>query len=167
MARKFYNLILKSRSNEEVRTLIEDSYAASLSLVEELLTTINDTSEAETNQATEVETNQNTEVETNQATKAETNQNTEAETDQATEVETNQATKAETNQASEAETNQATSSSTTTEAPLMLDPERTTTKARNKRPRGPLEKKRKKTAVPPLEFGAITPNFETILIDLR
>ncbi|XP_021770695.1 protein FAR1-RELATED SEQUENCE 1-like [Chenopodium quinoa] len=133
MARKFYNLILKSQLNEEARTLIEDSYAVSHSLVEELLTTINNTTEAETNQATETETNQATEVETNQATEAETNKDTEA------------------------ETNQATSLSTSTEAPLILNPELTTTKGRNKRPRGPLEKKRKKTAVPPLEFGAITP----------
>ncbi|XP_021773571.1 protein FAR-RED IMPAIRED RESPONSE 1-like [Chenopodium quinoa] len=123
MARKFYNLILKSQLNEEARTLIEDSYAASLFLVEELLTTINNTTEAETNQATETETNQAIETETNQATEAETNQAIEA------------------------------------EAPLILDPEHTTTKGRNKRPRGPLEKKRTKTAVPPLEFGAITPNL--------
>ncbi|XP_021773296.1 protein FAR1-RELATED SEQUENCE 5-like [Chenopodium quinoa] len=131
MARKFYNLILKSQFNEEARTLIEDSYVVSLSLVEELLTTINNTTEAETNQATEVETNKDTEAETNQATEAETNQATEAETNQAT----------------------------STEAPLILDPKCTTTKGRNKRPRGPLEKKRKKTTVPPLEFGAITPNL--------
>ncbi|XP_021727208.1 protein FAR1-RELATED SEQUENCE 5-like [Chenopodium quinoa] len=104
-------------------------------------------------------TNKDIEAKTNQATEAETNQATEVETNQDTEAKTNQDTEAETNQAIEAETNQATSSSIATEAPLILDPERKTTKGRNKRPRGPMEKKRKKTAVPPLEFGAITPNL--------
>ncbi|XP_056695808.1 protein FAR1-RELATED SEQUENCE 1-like [Spinacia oleracea] len=41
MARKYYNLILKSQSNEETITLMEDGYAASVSLVDELLVSLN------------------------------------------------------------------------------------------------------------------------------
>ena len=60
---------------------------------------------------------------------------------------------------------QATSSepatNTATEPPMVLDPERCTTKGRNKRPRGPFVKKKKgKTAAPPTaDFGTITPNL--------
>ena len=50
---------------------------------------------------------------------------------------------------------------TATEPPMVLDPERCTTKGRNKRPRGPFVKKKKgKTAAPPTaDFGTITPNL--------
>ncbi|XP_056695809.1 protein FAR-RED IMPAIRED RESPONSE 1-like [Spinacia oleracea] len=41
MARKYYNLILKSQSNEETRTLMEDGYVATVSLVDELLVSLN------------------------------------------------------------------------------------------------------------------------------
>ncbi|XP_056691925.1 protein FAR1-RELATED SEQUENCE 5-like [Spinacia oleracea] len=60
---------------------------------------------------------------------------------------------------------QATSSepatNTATEPPMVLDPERCTTKGRNKRPRGSFVKKKKgKTAAPPTaDFGTITPNL--------
>ncbi|XP_056695317.1 protein FAR-RED IMPAIRED RESPONSE 1-like [Spinacia oleracea] len=52
MARKYYNLILKIQSNEETRTLIEDGYAASVSLVDELLASLNlsNTEDASTTQ---------------------------------------------------------------------------------------------------------------------
>ena len=60
---------------------------------------------------------------------------------------------------------QATSSepatNTATEPPMVLDLARCTTKGRNKRPRGPLAKKKKgKTTAPPTaDFGTITPNL--------
>ncbi|XP_021864131.1 protein FAR1-RELATED SEQUENCE 5-like [Spinacia oleracea] len=50
---------------------------------------------------------------------------------------------------------------TTTEPPIVLDPVRCITKGRNKRPQGPVDKKKKgKTTAPPTaDFGTITPNF--------
>ncbi|XP_056695307.1 protein FAR-RED IMPAIRED RESPONSE 1-like [Spinacia oleracea] len=52
MARNYYNLILESQSNEETRTLMEDGYAASVSLVDELLASLNlsNTEDASTTQ---------------------------------------------------------------------------------------------------------------------
>ncbi|XP_056686011.1 protein FAR1-RELATED SEQUENCE 5-like [Spinacia oleracea] len=102
MARKYYNLILKSQSNEETRTLMEDGYAAS--------------THATTTSATSVE---------------------------------------------QAATSSKPATNTTTEPPIVLDPARCTTKGRNKRPRGQLDKKKKrKTAAPPTaDIGTITPNL--------
>ncbi|XP_056685504.1 protein FAR1-RELATED SEQUENCE 5-like [Spinacia oleracea] len=70
MARKYYNLILKSQSNEETRTLMEDGYAASVSLVDELLASLNvsntdDASTTETSATTTPETSATAAPETN------------------------------------------------------------------------------------------------------
>ncbi|XP_056698096.1 protein FAR1-RELATED SEQUENCE 5-like [Spinacia oleracea] len=147
MARKYYNLILKSQSNEETRTLMEDGYAASVSLVDELLASLNlsntdDASTTKTSATAAPETSATAAPETNSAPAG-----THATTTSDTSVQ--QAT------SSEPATN------TATEPPMVLDPERCTTKGRNKRPRGPFVKKKKgKTAAPPTaDFGTITPNL--------
>ncbi|XP_056688482.1 protein FAR1-RELATED SEQUENCE 5-like [Spinacia oleracea] len=155
MARKYYNLILKSQSNEETRTLMEDGYAASVSLVDELLASLNvsnteDASTTETSATAAPETSATVAPETSATAAYETNSapaGTHATTTSDTSVQ--QAT------SSEPATN------TATEPPMVLDLERCTTKGRNKRPRGPLVKKKKgKTAAPPTaDFGTITPNL--------
>ena len=78
MARKYYNLILKSQSNEETRTLMEDGYAASVSLVDELLASLNvsntdDPSTTETSATAAPETSATAAPETNATAAYETN----------------------------------------------------------------------------------------------
>ncbi|XP_056695821.1 protein FAR1-RELATED SEQUENCE 5-like [Spinacia oleracea] len=155
MARKYYNLILKSQSNEETRTLMEDGYAASVSLVDELLASLN---VSNTDDASTTETSAPAAPETSATAAPETNATAAYETNSAP-VGTHTTTTSDTS------VQQATSSepatNTATEPPMVLDPERCTTKGRNKRPRGPFVKKKKgKTAAPPTaDFGTITPNL--------
>ncbi|XP_056697531.1 protein FAR-RED IMPAIRED RESPONSE 1-like [Spinacia oleracea] len=161
MARKYYNLILKSQSNEETRTLMEDGYAASVSLVDELLASLN---VSNTDDASTTETSATAAPETSATAAPETNATAAYETNSApagTHATTTSDTSVQQATSSEPATN------TATEPPMVLDPERCTTKGRNKRPRGPFVKKKKgKTAAPPTADLIWNNNskFEIILI---
>ncbi|XP_056695127.1 protein FAR1-RELATED SEQUENCE 5-like [Spinacia oleracea] len=148
MARKYYNLVLKSQSNEETRTLMEDGYAASVSLVDELLASLNlsNTEDASTTQTS--------------ATAAPETSTTRAPETNTTPTGTHDTTASDTS-VQQAATSSEPATNTSTEPPMVLDPAHCTTKGRNKRPRGPLEKKKKgkTTASPTTNFGTITPNL--------